>query len=252
MDDSQLLRYSRHIMLDEIGIEGQQRLLDATVLIIGLGGLGSPAALYLAAGGVGRLLLADGDTVDQTNLQRQVIHAEDSIGVNKAESARQQIARMSPPTQVEVIPARLDEDSLGEWVARADVVLDCSDNYKTRHAINRACVQHRKPLVSGAALSFAGQLAVFDNRQAEAPCYHCLFPAQGDGGAQNCATFGVFSPLVGVIGTLQAAEAMKLLGEFGQPETGRLLMFDALKNDWQTLRLPKDPQCPVCSTRHDS
>lgn len=246
MDDAHLLRYSRHILLEELGIEGQQRLLDGHALIVGAGGLGAPVALYLGAGGVGRLTIADGDAVDLTNLQRQVIHDMDSLDVNKAESAARRIHAMNPDARVDLLPAKLAGEALAAAVAAADVVLDCSDNFATRHAVNAACVRHRKPLVSGAALSFEGQLMVFDPRQDDSPCYHCLFPAEGDGGQQNCATFGVFSPLVGVIGTMQALEAMKLLAAVGQVPVGRLRLFDALASRWREVRVPRDPACPVC------
>lgn len=248
MNDDQLLRYSRHILLDTIGIEGQQALINSHVLIIGAGGLGAPAALYLAAGGVGTLTLADGDVVDLTNLQRQIIHSTARIGQNKAQSAATALMALNPDTRVILYPQRLTGEALHTAVQSADVVLDCSDNYTTRHAINRACIAARKPLVSGAALSFSGQLAVFDSRLTTSPCYHCLFPEAGDAGGQNCATFGVFSPLVGIIGTLQAAEAMKLLMQIGTPLTGKLQLFDALSTEWRTLQVPRDPQCAACGT----
>ncbi|MCB6183511.1 HesA/MoeB/ThiF family protein [Leeia sp. TBRC 13508] len=246
MDDDALLRFSRHILLDEIGIEGQQKILDSHVLIVGMGGLGSPAALYLAAAGVGKLSLADGDDVDMTNLQRQVIHTQTAIGQNKAESARDTLAYFNAISRVDIYPHRLDEAQMQDLVAAADVVLDCSDNFVTRHALNRVCFRHKKPLVSGAAISFSGQITVFDFRQAKTPCYHCLFPAEGNAGGQNCATFGVLSPLVGVVGAMQALEALKLIGEFGDPLVGRLQMVDVLSGKWQTLAYGVDPQCPVC------
>ncbi len=245
MNDEQLLRYSRHILLDEIGIEGQQKLLDARALVIGAGGLGSPAAMYLAAAGVGTIALADGDTVDLTNLQRQILHATTSVGMAKTESGRETLARLNPEIRVETLP-RLEGEALAAEVARADVVLDCSDNFATRHAVNRACVRHRKPLVSGAAIRFDAQLAVFDLRRADSPCYACLFPEEGGETEERCAVMGVFAPLTGVIGTLQAAEALKLLTGAGTTLASRLVIFDALHGDWRTVRLARDPSCAVC------
>ncbi|HMN82682.1 MAG TPA: molybdopterin-synthase adenylyltransferase MoeB [Burkholderiaceae bacterium] len=246
MDDAQLLRYSRHILLDEIGIEAQQRLLAATVLVLGAGGLGSPAALYLAAAGVGTLLLADSDTVDATNLQRQILHRESSIGQPKVLSGRRALNELNPGVEVIALGDRLQGAALASAVARCDVALDCTDNFATRHALNRACVRHRVPLVSGAAIRFDGQLAVFDARRADSPCYHCLFPETDEVDAVQCATMGVFAPLTGIIGTMQAAEALKLAGGFGEPAVGRLQMLDALTMRWTEVRVPRDPGCPVC------
>jgi molybdopterin/thiamine biosynthesis adenylyltransferase len=248
MDDAQLLRYSRHILLDEVGIEGQQRLNDATALIVGAGGLGSPAALYLAAAGVGALLLADGDTVDATNLQRQILHREDRIGMPKTESGRRTLVELNARTRIEALP-RLDGAALDAAVGRADVVLDCSDNFATRHAINRCCVARRVPLVSGAAIRFDGQLAVFDRRRDDSPCYHCLFPDGEDVEEVRCAEMGVFAPLTGIVGTMQAAEALKILGGFGVPAIGRLVMIDGLTLGWTEVRVPRDPACTVCGSR---
>jgi adenylyltransferase/sulfurtransferase len=246
MDDPQLLRYSRHILLNEIGMEGQQRLLDSRALIIGAGGLGSPVALYLAAAGVGRITLCDDDAVDLTNLQRQIAHDTAGIGVNKAESAAARMTAMNPGTRVTPLARRLFGDDLLEQVTAADVVLDCSDNFATRHAVNRACVVARKPLVSGAAVRFDGQVSVFHLGRDDAPCYACLFPAEAQDREMRCAEFGVFAPLVGVIGTFQAAEALKLLMGIGRDLTGRLLLYNALDGDWREIRLKKDPACPVC------
>lgn len=251
MDDNQLLRYSRHILLDEIGIDGQARLLNAHALIIGAGGLGSPAALYLAASGVGRITLADHDRVDLTNLQRQIAHDMASLGVNKARSAAQRMQAMNPEVSVLPMETRLSGEALDAAVARADVVLDCSDNFATRYAVNAACVANRRPLVSGAAVRFDGQVSVFDRRQADAPCYACLFPAEGETGEMRCAEFGVFAPLVGVVGSLQAAEALKLLLGIGQSLNGRLLLIDALAGQWRTIRVGRDPRCPVCQRTED-
>lgn len=246
MDDHQLLRYSRHILLDEIGIAGQARLLAAHALIIGAGGLGSPAALYLAASGVGRISLADHDQVDLTNLQRQIAHDMASLGVNKARSAARRMQAMNPEVNVLPLETRLAGAALDAAVAQADVVLDCSDNFATRYAVNTACVAHRRPLVSGAAVRFDGQVSVFDLSQANAPCYACLFPAEGETGEMRCAEFGVFAPLVGVVGSLQAVEALKLLLGIGQSLNGRLLLIDALAGQWREIRVRRDPRCPVC------
>ena len=249
MNDEQLLRYSRHILLDEMGIDVQERLLGATALVVGAGGLGSPAGLYLAAAGIGRILLADDDTVDLTNLQRQILHRQDRVGQPKAESGRRSMLEINPGIEVEAIARRLDGAALREAVARADVVLDCCDNFATRQAVNRACVALRKPLVSGAAIRFDGQIAVFDLRRDDSPCYHCLFPEGQDIEEVRCATMGVFAPLTGIVGTTQAAEALKLVGGFGAPAVGRLLMLDARAMRWHEVRVPRDPGCAVCATR---
>lgn len=250
MEDAQLLRYSRHLLLDEIGIDGQEKLNRACALIVGAGGLGSPTALYLAAAGVGRIVLCDHDEVDLTNLQRQIAHDQASLGVNKAESAAIRMRAMNPVIEILPLTARLEGAALLEQVAGTDVVLDCSDNFATRHAINRACVEYRKPLVSGAAVRFDGQISVFDQRQADAPCYACLFPEEAGGGEMRCAEFGVFAPLVGIVGSIQAAEALKLIMGIGRSLNGRLLLHNALEADWRSIRLKKDPACPVCSGTH--
>jgi adenylyltransferase/sulfurtransferase len=252
MDDSQLLRYSRHILLDEIGIDGQVYLAASSALILGAGGLGSPVALYLAAAGIGRIVLADHDTVDLTNLQRQIAHDMNSQGENKAASAARRMAAMNPEIEIVPLDARLAGDALVDQVGNADVVLDCSDNFATRHAVNRACVQHRKPLVSGAAVRFDGQISVFDQRDGQAPCYACLFPESAVESEMRCAEFGVFAPLVGVVGAMQAAEALKLLMGIGRSLSGRLLLYNALDAEWRTIRLKKDPACPVCSVSQPS
>lgn len=247
MDDQQLLRYSRHILLNEIGVDGQESLLAAHALIIGAGGLGSPAALYLASAGVGRITLADHDSVDLTNLQRQIAHDMGSLGINKARSAASRMRAMNPEVSVMPLEARLEGDALDEAVAQADVVLDCSDNFVTRYAVNAACVAHRRPLVSGSAVRFDGQVSVFDLRSAQAPCYACLFPAEGETGEVRCAEFGVFAPLVGVVGSMLAAEALKLIIGIGQSLSGRLLLFSALDGAWREIRLKPDPLCTVCA-----
>lgn len=250
MNDQQLLRYSRHILLPQIGIEGQERLLAAQALVVGAGGLGSPAALYLAAAGIGNIVLCDGDEVDLTNLQRQILHHSTSVGRAKVESGRDSLARINPEVHVVGLKERLAGERLEEVVANADVVLDCSDNFATRHAINRACVKHRKPLVSGAAIRFDGQVSVFDLRDAGSPCYHCLFPEGQDAEEIRCAVMGVFAPLTGIIGTVQAAEALKLMVGCGETLTGRLLLLDALVMEWRSITLAKDPQCAVCAPPH--
>jgi molybdopterin/thiamine biosynthesis adenylyltransferase len=249
MDDHQLLRYSRHILLPEIGIEGQQRLLDAHALLIGAGGLGSPAALYLASAGVGTLTICDGDTVDLTNLQRQIVHREAAVGMKKVDSARDTLHELNPAIRINAVAERVAGEKLQSLVAAADVVLDGCDNFATRHAVNRACVQARKPLVSGAGIRFDGQLAVFDLRDKDAPCYACLFPEAGENEEMRCAVMGVFAPLVGIIGAMQAAEALKILTGTGEPLAGKLLLLDALNMDVRTISLKKDPACPVCAGR---
>lgn len=248
MQDELLLRYSRHILLPQIEYAGQETLTQSHALIIGAGGLGAPVALYLAAAGVGQLTICDFDQVDLTNLQRQVIHTTAAVGLNKAVSAQASLAALNPHVQVHVVPERLAAEALSERVAAAQVVIDCSDNFETRYLLNRLCLQHRRPLVSGAAIRFEGQLSVFDFRQADSPCYHCLYPDVGDDQALRCADNGVFAPLVGMIGTAQAAEAIKLLLAIGDTMQGRLLLLDALTAEWRTLRLKKDPHCAVCGT----
>ena len=246
MNDQQLLRYSRHILLPEIGIEGQQKLLDAHALIIGAGGLGCPAALFLAASGVGTITLCDGDTVDLTNLQRQILHRTSAISMSKTASAQAALAEVNPEVRVIALNQRADESQLLELAAKADVILDCSDNFATRYALNRVCVQLGKPLVSGAATRFDGQVTVFDLRHAHSPCYHCLYPEQTETEETRCAVMGVFAPLVGIIGSLQAAEALKLLLEAGTSLCGKLLVMDALHMELRTVKLSKDKACPVC------
>jgi molybdopterin-synthase adenylyltransferase len=245
VNDRQLLRYSRHILLPEIGIEGQERLRGASALIVGAGGLGCPAALYLAASGFGRLTLADPDKVDLTNLQRQILYGTKSVGSPKVEEARAALGNLNPDVVVVTLQEKLDERQLLHLVARVDVVLDCSDNFATRHAVNRACVKHRKPLVSGAAIRFDAQLMVFDLRKADTPCYACLFPEDGEVEEVACSTMGVFAPLTGVVGAMQAMEAIKLVTGAGEPLDG-LLAFDAKRSDWKRLRVRKDSGCPVC------
>jgi len=246
MNDDQLLRYSRHILLDEVGIEAQQRFLDAHALIVGAGGLGSPVAMYLAASGVGHLTLVDEDTVELTNLQRQILHTTQSVGQRKVDSGRQTIERLNPGTRVTTLTCRADAATLDSLVGDATVVLDCTDNFVTRHAINRACVAHRVPLVSGSALRFDGQVSTFDARSADSPCYACIFPPDEHFEEVACATMGVLAPLVGIIGAMQAAEALKVIGGFGKPLTGRLLMLDALSMQWDSFRAPRQASCPVC------
>lgn len=249
MDDTQLLRYSRHILLQELGPDAQERFEQAHALFIGMGGLGAPAAQFLAAAGVGTLTLCDADRVDLTNLQRQILYATADIGALKVDAAAQRLAAVNPDIRIERIAARVDPTSLVGLVEAADVVLDCSDNFVTRHAVNAACVRAGKPLVSGAAIRFDGQVAVFDTAEATSPCYHCLFGEGQELDETRCATMGVFAPLVGIVGAMQAAEALKLLAHVGTSLAGRLLLLDALTMQWRELRVPRDPACPVCAGR---
>lgn len=246
MTDDQLLRYSRHILLDALGIEGQSSILASHALIVGAGGLGSPAALYLASAGVGKLTLVDDDTVDFTNLQRQILHTQARVGMAKAESGRQALGAINPEIEIVPLQQRLSGAALDALVATADIVLDCSDNFATRHAINRACVHHKKPLVSGAAIRFDGQISVYDLRRDDSPCYHCLFPESDEVEEVRCAVMGVFAPLTGIIGTMQAAEALKLAAGIGESLTGRLLLLDALDMEWRTVKFRRDAGCAVC------
>lgn len=247
MNDQQLLRYSRHILLDEIGIEGQQRLLAASALVIGAGGLGSAAAMYLASSGVGRIVLVDDDEVDLTNLQRQIMHTTARVGQPKVESGRAALLQMNPGIDVVALRERAGDARLAQLVAHSTVVLDCCDNFATRHAVNRAIVAARVPLVSGAAIRFDGQISVFDPRQPDAPCYACLFPEDGGFEDAACSAMGVFAPLVGVIGAMQAAEALKLIMQVGQSLAGRLLLLDGRAMEWTSIGLARNPACPVCS-----
>lgn len=247
MNDNQLLRYSRHILLDEIGIEGQEKLLAAHALVIGAGGLGSPAAYYLASAGIGKITLVDNDTVDLTNLQRQILHTTERIGQPKAQSGRQTLALINPEVEVVALQERLEGERLSQLVAQADVVLDCSDNFATRHAINRACVAHKTPLVSGAAIRFDGQVSVFDTRNAASPCYCCLFPQEQNFEEVQCSTMGVFAPLVGIVGAMQAAEALKLVAGIGHSLAGRLLLLDARNMEWTDIKIARSSSCSVCA-----
>ena len=249
MNDQQLLRYARHLMLDEIGIEGQQRLLDAHALVIGAGGLGSPVALYLATAGVGRITVVDPDSVDLSNLQRQIAHNQSRLGLPKAESVCATVAAINPDVQLRARVQRADAAFLDEWVPQAGVVLDCSDNFRTRHAINAACVRHGKPLVSGAAIGWDAQIAVYDTRQPHAPCYACVFPPEAAFEDVACATMGVLAPLVGIVGSVQAAEALKLLSGAGESMAGRLLMLDARRMAWDSINIARQPHCTVCGAR---
>jgi molybdopterin/thiamine biosynthesis adenylyltransferase len=246
MNDNQLLRYSRHILMDDFGIEGQERLLAAHALIIGAGGLGSPAALYLAAAGVGKITLVDNDTVDLTNLQRQIMHDTERVGLPKAASGKQTLTRVNPEIVIVALQERVAGARLEELVGAAQVVLDCSDNFATRHAVNRACVKHQVPLVSGAALQFDGQISVFDTRNSSSPCYACLFPPDQAFEEVLCSAMGVFSPLVGIIGAMQAAEALKLLAQIGNSLAGRLLLLDVREMEWTTIKIARNEACLVC------
>lgn len=249
MDDNQLIRYSRHILLPQIGIEGQEKLLNSHALIIGAGGLGSPIALYLAASGLGKITICDGEKVDLTNLQRQIVHHTPAVGTPKTQSARNTMMLINPEVKIVEVPKRVSSEDVMDLVKNADVVLDASDNFATRHAVNRACVARRKPLVSGAGVRFDGQVAVFDLREPTSPCYHCLFPEDGELEETRCAVMGVFAPLTGIIGTIQAAEALKLLTGAGETLNGRLLLLDALSMEWRSIKLVKDPLCSVCGKR---
>jgi len=248
MTDEQLLRYSRHILLDEIGVEGQERILASHALVIGAGGLGSPVALYLGTAGVGRITIVDHDSVDLTNLQRQIAHTMQRVGQPKALSAREGIEAINPEVLVKPVIEKADAQLLDELVPQADVVIDCTDNFTTRHAINAACVKHRKPLVSGAAIRMDGQLSVFDTRDAKSPCYACVFPPSDEFEETRCATMGVFAPLVGIIGTMQAAEALKILAQTGESLAGRLQMLDGRSMSWSEVRVPRNRDCEVCAS----
>jgi molybdopterin/thiamine biosynthesis adenylyltransferase len=249
VNDEQLLRYSRHILLEELGVDGQQRLLESHALVVGAGGLGCPAALYLASAGVGTITIADHDVVDLTNLQRQIAHDITTLGLPKVRSAARRMLALNPDIHVVELPEKLSGTRLLDAIAVADVVLDCSDRFAARHEINRACVQLGKPLVSGAALRFDGQVSVFDTRQRQAPCYACLYPQGDEFEEERCATMGVFAPLVGIVGTMQAAEAIKLLAGLGEPLTGRLLTIDAFGMNLMSLGIKRQAMCAVCSTR---
>jgi molybdopterin/thiamine biosynthesis adenylyltransferase len=249
MHDDALLRYSRHILLDDIGIEGQERILASHALVIGAGGLGSPVAMYLACAGVGTITVTDHDSVDLTNLQRQIAHRTASVGQPKVESLQQTLQALNPLVKVNALQIRADAQTLDALVQAADVVLDCCDNFSTRHAVNAACVKHGKPLVSGAAIQFDGQISVYDTRAADAPCYACTFPPQATFEEMRCSTMGVFAPLVGIIGSMQAAEALKLISGAGRSLNGRLQMLDGRAMEWTEIRLPRDLSCQVCSTR---
>lgn len=246
MNDDQLLRYSRQIMLPELEIGGQQKLLNAGCLVIGVGGLGSPASMYLAAAGIGRLVLSDYDRVDLSNLQRQIIHASSDIGRPKVESAQVRLRALNPEVALTAYDHALEGEALLREVGAADVVLDCSDNFATRFAVNRACVAMKTPLVSGACVRFEAQISVFDPRNALNPCYNCLYP-EGDELAERCSQNGVIAPLTGIIGSIQALEAIKLISGVGEPLVGKLLLFDALTMEWKRIFLPKNPRCPSCS-----
>jgi molybdopterin/thiamine biosynthesis adenylyltransferase len=252
MDDNELLRYSRHILLPDLGIEAQERFQAAHVLVIGAGGLGAPVAQFIVAAGVGKLTLCDSDRVDLTNLQRQILYATADVGMPKVAAARARLAAINPEVEVAPIEARVGPEELAPLVAGADVVIDCCDNFATRHAINRACVAASRPLVSGAAIRFDGQIAVFDPRNPASPCYHCLFGEGEDLEETRCAIMGVFAPLVGIVGATQAAEALKLLAGIGESLAGRLLLLDAFAMSWREVRIPRDPACPVCGPKEVS
>jgi len=248
MNDEQLLRYSRQIMLPQVDVAGQERLLASRALVVGAGGLGSPAAMYLAAAGVGRLAIADHDQVELSNLQRQLLHRDADRGRPKALSAADTLRAINPDVTIIPVTARLQDAQLDEEVRQSQVVLDCSDNFDTRFAVNAACVRHRVPLVSGAAIRLEGQVSVFDAASDDSPCYHCLY-REGEEAGQRCTETGVLAPVVGVIGALQALEALKILLRLGETLAGRLVVFDALVHEWRTLKLRRDPACPTCGQR---
>ena len=250
MNDDQLLRYSRHILLDDVGIEGQQRLVDSHVLVVGAGGLGSPVAMYLAASGVGHITIADHDVVDLTNLQRQIAHTTSRVGHPKVESAAQAMLALNPEVRVTALANKLDAAQLNAIVPTVTVVVDCCDNFETRQAVNAACVKHKVPLVSGAAIRMDGQLAVYDARDDKSPCYACIFPPDQAPEEVRCATMGVLAPLVGVIGTMQAMETVKLITGIGSRLTGRLQMLDGRGMEWSEVRLQRNAACPVCGGQH--
>ncbi|MGZ5183539.1 MAG: HesA/MoeB/ThiF family protein [Caldimonas sp.] len=249
MNDDDLLRYSRHLLLDDLGLDGQAKFAAAHALVIGAGGLGSPVALYLGSAGVGRITIADGDRVDLTNLQRQIAHDLSRIGKPKAMSAALSVVEINPRVEVAALNERVEGERLDELVAAADVVVDCSDNFATRHAVNAACVRHGRPLVAGAAIVFDGQVSVYDTRRAESPCYACAFPRDAGFEDVACATMGVFAPLVGIIGSIQAAEALKLIAGVGVSLAGRLQMLDARAMEWTEVQVRRDPHCAVCAER---
>jgi molybdopterin/thiamine biosynthesis adenylyltransferase len=249
LNDDELLRYSRHILLDAVGVEGQQRALQGHALIVGAGGLGSPVALYLAASGVGHITLVDDDRVELTNLQRQIAHATDRVGQHKVESARQAMAALNPQVRISTHARRADEAWLQEWVPQAQVVIDGSDNFATRHWVNAACFRHGVPLVSASVLGFAGQFSVFDPRQSQSPCYACVFPADTPPPEVHCATMGVLAPLVGVMGAMQASEALKILMGLGSTVPGRLLMLDGHRLQWSEMKVGRANDCRVCAMR---
>lgn len=249
MNDEQLLRYSRHILLDELGVDGQARLLSSTALIIGAGGLGSPVALYLASAGVGKIVIADDDVVDLTNLQRQIAHDTTTVGMPKVESAAKRMRAINPEVEIVALKERLGGEALDAAVAQCDVAIDCSDRFATRHAVNRACVAHKKPIVSGAAIRMDGQLSVYDVRRDDSPCYACLFPEGDQPEEERCATMGVFAPLVGIIGAMQAAEAIKVLSGAGEPLVGQLLTLDARRMEFLAVRMGRNHHCATCATK---
>jgi molybdopterin-synthase adenylyltransferase len=248
LSDQQLVRYSRHILLDAIGIDAQSKICASTALVVGAGGLGSPAAMYLASAGVGHIVLADDDDVDLTNLQRQIMHTTDRVGMSKVASGAKGLSQINPSIKITALKKRLQGEALSEAVTQADVVLDCSDNFTTRHLVNAACVALRKPLISGSAIRFDGQLSVFDSRDTDSPCYACLFPAASAPEEVRCAEMGVFAPLTGIIGTMQASEALKILGAFGEPATGKLIMVNAYHLGFTEMRLKRSITCRVCGT----
>lgn len=247
MNDEQKERYSRHILLKDMGYEGQEKIAQTHALVIGAGGLGSPASMYLASGGVGKITLVDNDNVELTNLQRQIMHTTERVGMNKAESGKKTLEKINPTIDIVTVTTRMDDASLPKLIGKADIVLDCTDNFRTRLSINRACMALCKPLVSAACVAFDGQISVYDPRREDSPCYACLFPEEQHFEDIKAAQIGVFGPLVGILGTMQAAEALKLAADIGTSMVGSLLLLDALTMEWTRIQLDKNPDCPVCS-----
>ncbi len=252
MNDEQLLRYSRHLLLEEIDVAGQEKLLGSHMLIIGAGGLGSAAAPYLAAAGLGKITLVDHDTVELTNLQRQIMHKQNSIGKSKVASGKEFLQGINPNLIIDTLEAKASETLLDNLLPNIDIVLDCTDNFATRHLINAACLKHQVPLVSGSALKFDGQLSVFDFRNASSPCYACLFSPEEQPEEISCASMGIFSPLVGIIGAMQAAQALQVLIGFGQPLVGRMVLWNALNTQIDEIRIARNPECLVCGKQHQA
>jgi molybdopterin/thiamine biosynthesis adenylyltransferase len=249
MNDEQLLRYSRHLLLEDIDVEGQEKLLQAHAVIVGAGGLGSAAAPYLAAAGVGKITLVDHDVVELTNLQRQIMHCEAMVGKSKVHSGKQFLGQLNSSIQVDIVQEKVTNDLLAKLLPTVDVVLDCTDNFKTRQLINAACVHHQTPLVSGSALRFDGQVAIFDPRIPSSPCYACIFSPEEEFEEVSCSSMGIFSPLVGIIGAIQAAQALQVMIGFGESLLGRMLLWNARTTQIDQIKIARNPDCPVCASK---